>query len=242
MANSSLTVFDFKQNQVRVVLIDGEPWFVAKDLCVILEIKNVSDALNRLDGDEKNTIVLNDGNRGNPNTSVVSRSGMYALVLSSRKQEAKVFRKWITSEVLPSIEKTGSYTIASQQKQVKPHYIRRVEELMEQLPSVPDGYWCVLHKSVDVLFYVEHCLQMPVNQTDLLDGSIGRKWSDYRKGKPWAGDRVPFEYRFPDGRKVKPWCYGLHELGYFAQWLELEYRRNHLPKYLKAKYGAIVKV
>ena len=111
---SNLAVFDYNNNSVRIVEKNGEPWFVAKDLCAILEIKNVGDALNRLDSDEKQELTGQQviGLTDNPNItrlSVVSESGMYALVLSSRKPEAKPFRKWVTAEVLPSIRKTGQY-------------------------------------------------------------------------------------------------------------------------------------
>jgi prophage antirepressor-like protein len=96
---------------VRAVESNGDVWFVARDVCDILEIKNVSDALERLDKDEKNTIVISEGIRGNPNMSVINESGVYALVFTSRKPEAKVFKKWVTSEVLPAIRKTGKYEI-----------------------------------------------------------------------------------------------------------------------------------
>lgn len=114
---NSLTVFNYNSNFVRIIDQNGEPWFVAKDLCEILGIENSRQALTRLDEDEKNTVILNDGTPGNPNTAIVSESGMYALVLSSRKPEAKPFRKWVTAEVLPSIRKTGQYAIAPQQSQ-----------------------------------------------------------------------------------------------------------------------------
>lgn len=113
---TNLSVFVFNSNNVRVLTIDGEPWFVAKDLCNVLSINNPSQALSRLDDDEKCTLsydsilILND----DPDVarlSAVSESGMYALVLSSRKPEAKPFRKWVTSEVLPTIRKTGSYSL-----------------------------------------------------------------------------------------------------------------------------------
>ena len=90
---SNIQLFQFKQTEVRIVVIDNEPWFVAKDLCNVLEIRNNRDALNRLDSDEKNTVALTDGTPGNPNTAIVSESGMYTLVLRSRKQSAKAFRK-----------------------------------------------------------------------------------------------------------------------------------------------------
>lgn len=73
-------------------------------------VKNPRQAMTRLDDFEKNTVILNDGNKGNPNMTIISESGFYILVLSSRKPIAKPFQIWVTREVLPSIRKTGSYT------------------------------------------------------------------------------------------------------------------------------------
>ena len=103
----------FKNNgfELRGGLIDGEPYFLAKDVCDALDIGNVSQALSRLDDDEKNTIILNEG-IGNPEKLIINESGLYSLVLSSRKLEAKQFKKWVTSEVLPSIRKNGMYATA----------------------------------------------------------------------------------------------------------------------------------
>lgn len=95
--------------QIRTVMQNGEPWFVAKDVCDCLEINNPSQALSRLDDDEKNTIILNEGIRGSPEKTVVNEYGLYSLVLSSRKPEAKQFKRWITHEVIPSIRKHGAY-------------------------------------------------------------------------------------------------------------------------------------
>lgn len=83
---------------MRTVLKDGEPWFVAADVCRALEIGNSRMAVDRLDDDEKNTVSLTDGNRGNPNVTIVSEPGLYALVLGSRKPEARAFRRWITHD------------------------------------------------------------------------------------------------------------------------------------------------
>ena len=98
--------------QVRVIEQDGEPWFVAKDVCNCLEINNSRQALSRLDDDEKNSVILNDGTPGNPEKSIVNEYGLYSLVLSSRKPEAKEFKRWITHEVIPSIRKYGSFNMA----------------------------------------------------------------------------------------------------------------------------------
>ena len=102
-------IFNFENSQVRVVNQDGEPWFVAKDVCEVLELGNPSQALNRLDEDEKDTLILNDGTPGNPNTSIVNEYGLYSLVLGSRKPEAKSFKRWVTHDVIPSIRKHGAY-------------------------------------------------------------------------------------------------------------------------------------
>lgn len=105
-----IETFRSKQfGDVRITLINGEPWFVAVDVCKALDIVNARDAVKRLDDDEKNTVVLTDGIPGNPNKTIVNEYGLYALVLSSRKPEAKAFKRWITHEVLPIIRKTGGY-------------------------------------------------------------------------------------------------------------------------------------
>ena len=98
-----------KFGTIRTTTINGEPWFVAVDVCKALEIQNNRDAISRLDDDEKNTVVLTDGNRGNPNMTIVNEPGLYALVLGSRKPEAKAFKRWITHEVIPTIRKHGAY-------------------------------------------------------------------------------------------------------------------------------------
>ncbi len=96
---------------VRTVIKDGEPWFVAADVCRALDIGNSSQAISRLDEDEKmNTLISNEGKkRGNPNMTVVNEPGLYTLILSSRKPEAKAFKRWITHDVIPSIRKYGGY-------------------------------------------------------------------------------------------------------------------------------------
>ncbi|EPR43120.1 prophage antirepressor [Desulfovibrio sp. X2] len=111
---SSLTPFAFDDSLVRVRTDDaGNPWFVAKDVCNVLDLGNPSQAVSDLEDDEKNTISIADGNRGNPNMLIISESGLYSLVFRSRKPEARRFRKWVTAEVLPELRKTGSYQAGS---------------------------------------------------------------------------------------------------------------------------------
>lgn len=93
--------------RVRCFVIDGQPWFVAKDVCECLDIGNPTQAVMRLDADEKSTLSLNEGG---PDRNVINEYGIYNLVLSSRKPEAKQFKRWITHDVIPSIRKNGEYS------------------------------------------------------------------------------------------------------------------------------------
>jgi prophage antirepressor-like protein len=107
-----LSSFTFEdENIVRSFLDDkGEPWFLAADICRILDLDNTSRALARLDEDEKGVTTSNTPG-GQQQMATVNESGLYSLILTSRKPEAKRFKKWITSEVLPAIRKTGSYSV-----------------------------------------------------------------------------------------------------------------------------------
>lgn len=95
---------------IRVQMINDEPWFVANDVCKALSIGNSRDAVSRLDEDERGVSVVPTPS-GNQEMNLVNESGLYSLIFQSRKPEAKVFRKWVTSEVLPSIRQTGRYEL-----------------------------------------------------------------------------------------------------------------------------------
>lgn len=105
---NDIQVFDFEDNAVRVVDIDGEPWFVAADVARVLDFRDAYNATRVLDDDEKGTHNVSTPS-GDQEMNVINESGLYHLVLVSRKPEAKKFRKWVTAEVLPSIRKTGAY-------------------------------------------------------------------------------------------------------------------------------------
>lgn len=101
-----LKIFENKEfGKVRTIMTDGEPLFIAADVCKALDIKNFTQAVSRLDTDER--AMLNIGRQGR--TNVVNEYGLYNLVLASRKPEAKAFKRWITHEVIPAIRKHGGY-------------------------------------------------------------------------------------------------------------------------------------
>lgn len=107
--NTQLETFAFQSHALRILPDEhGAPWFIAKDVCDILELPNVSMAIGRLDDDEKltSTLLMSGQNR---EVFLINEPGLYSLILTSRKPEAKAFKKWLTSEVLPSIRKHGAY-------------------------------------------------------------------------------------------------------------------------------------
>ena len=113
--NNSTALQIFKNEefgQIRTIMKDGEMWFVGKDVADILGYSNSRKALiDHVDLNDKNIVTLSDGIRGNPNKTIINKSGVYSLVLSSKLPKAKEFKHWVTSEVLPKIEKHGEYTL-----------------------------------------------------------------------------------------------------------------------------------
>ena len=130
MSTAQLKKFSFDGYDIRTkVDASGNTWFVAKDVCDVLEIGNTSMSIARLDDDEKGFSTV-DTLGGLQEQAIINESGLYSLILTSRKPEAKRFRKWVTSEVLPSIRKTGRFT--KQKNTMLPTtYIQVLEHLID---------------------------------------------------------------------------------------------------------------
>lgn len=105
---SNIQIFNYQSNEVRTVEMDGEPWFVLKDVCNILGISKYRDTAARLDADERGSVEV-DTLGGTQQVIAVNESGLYHVILRSDKPEAAPFRKWVTSDVLPNIRKHGAY-------------------------------------------------------------------------------------------------------------------------------------
>ena len=104
---NQLAIFTYQENEVRIIKDDnGDPWWVAREVCNVLDLNNITMALQGLDDDEKltSTLLMSGQNR---EVWLVNESGLYALILRSNKPEAKKFKRWLTHEVLPAIRKTG---------------------------------------------------------------------------------------------------------------------------------------
>lgn len=133
MEQNKIQVFNNTEfGNIRSMEIDGEPWFVGKDVATALGYSNPRDALSKhVDSEDKNTVAFRDGNKGNPNQTIVNESGLYSLILGSKLDGAKRFKRWITSEVLPAIRKTGAYATDSKAAEIKMRELR-VKEMNAQ--------------------------------------------------------------------------------------------------------------
>lgn len=124
---TALEVFRFGYEELRTYLIEDEPWFTAADVCDILGIGNVSQAMTRIDDDER-TLIPNEGHATPIN--VVSEAGLFTLILGSRKPEARAFKRWVTHEVLPSIRRTGAYVVPETPEQLMARAVIQAQELI----------------------------------------------------------------------------------------------------------------
>ena len=133
MQNAVQLIRNEEFDKIRVVIIGDEVWFVAVDVCRVLDLKNPTMAIKQLDDDERAKYYL--GRQGN--AWIVNESGLYSLIFMSRKPNAKKFRKWVTSEVLPSIRKFGYYSIKKSRllDQMSDESKRVVKKINEEYPD-----------------------------------------------------------------------------------------------------------
>lgn len=130
---SNLIPFNFEANEIRVVDIDGQPWFVASDIAKALDYRDAHQMTRVLDEDEKGAHILSTPG-GAQSVSIINEAGLYSVILSSRKPEAKQFKRWVTTEVLPTIRKTGQYQApAFYVPQTLPEALRMAADLADQV-------------------------------------------------------------------------------------------------------------
>nr|DAP42879.1 MAG TPA: repressor domain protein [Caudoviricetes sp.] len=109
MNENEIQVWNYESSEIRTVQVNGEPWFVLADVCKVLELSSPHKVADRLENDERNQIPVTDSLGRYQNTAIINESGLYTVILRSDKPQAKPFRKWVTSVVLPSIRKHGAY-------------------------------------------------------------------------------------------------------------------------------------
>ncbi|NIJ45039.1 prophage antirepressor-like protein [Wenyingzhuangia heitensis] len=147
--NEMMKAFEFSatKQEIRSLVVENEPWFVAKDVCDVLEIQNNRQAIRELDNDEKLMYKLYTSGQ-NRKTWLISQSGLYALILRSNKPQAKTFRKWITSEVIPSLLKKGYYSVSINKAHDNvidvrdiPYNIVKINDKDVKVVTIKDVHW-----------------------------------------------------------------------------------------------------
>jgi len=215
---------DERHHRIRTVNLDGDIWFFAQDVCEALDIKNPRDALSRLDNDERRTVGSADtsttASRTNP--SIISESGLYNLIFQSRKDEAKKFRKWVTSEVLPQLRRTGRYSITGAGI---PNFVRRFNDNWDRTSP---GFFSVISELFIRLYgRLEHVgYVMPDigagGQEIRPDVSVGRLFSKWLKEKhqEHIAKRKTYLHVFPDGTEVEAFQYQHDALPLFIEFVD----------------------
>ena len=198
---NNLQVFESEQfGRVRTVMVDNEPWFVAQDVCRALDVDDT--ATRRLDDDEKGLRSIHTLG-GNQEMSVVSESGLYSLVLGSRKPEAKLFKRWITHEVIPAIRKTGGYLgntadMSDMEIMAKAFLIskRTIEEKDKLITKLSDANTKLLPKAefFDAVAESKSAIEM-ASVAKVLDMGIGRNnlFESLRQKKILMGNNQPYQ-------------------------------------------------
>ena len=188
--NQLQRLFEYQGQQVRTIVRDGEPWFVAKDVCVILEHSNPSKAIKDLvdEDDLTSGYPIVDSLGRTQHVTLVNESGLYSLILGSRKPEARAFKRWVTHEVLPSIRKTGQYSL-EQPKSPAELMLMAAQQLVEhekKLKELEERTEAAHHRidnldKIDIIGDPQQRLNAMVRKYAVSRGLTFRQaWKDFR--------------------------------------------------------------
>jgi len=234
----ALQVFETEDNfDFRIVDRDGEPWFVLVDVCRALDLRNPSDAASRLDADEKMTLALTEGQSGvrggARSMTIINESGLFSLILRSDKPGAKRFKKWVTSEVLPSIRKTGSYGGRV------PTFIKRYNENWNRIEQ---GHFSVLNELViRVWGRLEQAGHLMADKapdgTELRpDSSVGRCFSDWlKKNHPTISTSFSYYIHTTAQWEGEVRQYPMSMLPLFLEYVDTVWIPQRAPEYFKTR-------
>lgn len=192
---SSIIPFDFETNAVRVVMLDGAPWLVAADVCRVLGHSNPTVALSRLDDDEKQMIdpKLSLGSSvsggGAQMMNVISESGLYALIVTSKIPTAKRFRKWVTAEVLPAIRRDGSYALPDIDRE-------ELEEKRAYWRALPEHQQALAQRRTEAVALVEELISGGMRVTTAIREAAGE--FEMSERTLWSYRRAVYMVARPD--------------------------------------------
>ena len=157
------SIFNFNKQSIQIVVKQYEPWFVASDVAKVLGYRNASDAARLLDDDEKGTHNLRTLG-GEQKVIIVNESGLYALVLKSRKPEAKPFRRWVTSEVLPAIRKTGQYSATEESSEaatLTPAQQLAIQQAVGRRAQKTANHYQTIYRAIKLRYQIARYDQLP---------------------------------------------------------------------------------
>lgn len=219
------------RNPFRIVDRDGEPWFVLADVCRELDIANPRDAAARLDPDEKDAVGISDAIGRTQQMTIINESGLYSVILRSNKEAAKKFKKWVTSEVLPSIRKTGGY------RGKTPAFIKRFNENWDRISP---GYFSViselvirLHGRLEMVGHVmaDRAKNGKENRPDVSVGKLFPAWLEKRY--PHLTEQ--FLYYWHKTPEVKARQYELVVLPMFIEFMDNVWIPEHAAEYFRTR-------
>jgi len=223
---------DFGLDNLTTIEIDSGVWFIAKEVCRALDLKDINSALNRLDADEK---IISPMPINGSQEIIISESGLYGLVFASRKPTAKAFQSWITKEVIPSIRRTGGYAQTQ-----SPNFMVRYNE---NWGRVEQGYFSVISELFIRLYgrFEHEGYRIPDKALDgkeiRPDVSVGILFSNYlQKHFPEvAGNYKTYSHVFPDGGTCDARQYSNDLLPIFIQFVDLEWIPSRAKNYFKER-------
>lgn len=217
----NLQTFNFDGAKIRIVEKDGQPWFVAKDVCEIIGLSQVSRAMDRLDDDERGLVKVTHPQNPEKTLEVnaVNESGLYQLIIASNKPEARTFRKWITSEVLPMIRKTGGY-VANDDLFLEtylPHadeetrsmfratlaLVRKQNEQIAIMQPKAEYFDALVNRNLLTNFR-DTAKELRIKQTDFINWLLDKRYL-YRDQK---GRLKPYAQFVPELFQLKEWARG----------------------------------
>ena len=178
----------YKDTPVRIIEKDGEPWFVAQDVCNVLELANPRSSMALLDEDERGVHSM-DTPSAKQEMAIISEAGLYSLILRSRKPEAKAFKRWVTHEVLPSIRKTGAYLAPN----------LSLEKLQKIIEAIGEQYKMLIESNSVLRQQLEYAAQfIPKTKYGSTSPANGQRRTTIRRGANVAGNGRLISFRNPD--------------------------------------------
>lgn len=230
----AMQVFETEDHdQFRVIDRRGEPWFILGEVCKKLEIANPRDAASRLDDDEKDAVGISDTMGRTQRTTIINESGLYSIILRSSKPEAKRFKKWITSEVLPTIRKTGGFGGKT------PAFIRRYNANWDRISA---GYFSVISELVVRLWgrleMVGHTMRdvAPDGKQLRPDNSVGALFSKWLKANhPTVCDNYSMYVHVTDEWEGEVRQYPIGMLPLFIEFVDTVWIPEHSERYFNTR-------